>query len=194
MIEQQEQQQREVTEPDPYFYNVTAFWPSSELSDALIYALRNGMTGADLPEPPSDRGYLDALLPYWHAVHKVLDERGMLAAFRRDSLMNARATQCPWWCRGQHPKLISGVGDISHDETLAEVTFADKDSSKLHGPSELQLVLCAYDDGHSVVEADLAIDGDLPHRMDVEDVQRLADAFAEAAVQMRRIAEIDGQS
>jgi hypothetical protein len=39
----------------PTWYNVTRFWPKSELGDVMPFALREGLVrGDELPEPPEN--------------------------------------------------------------------------------------------------------------------------------------------
>ena len=178
--------------PDPYFYNFTSLWPGT--ADALVWALSKDVhmiSGDQLPPLPDDPGAQQV----WRAeVHAALIRLGVFDAYRAQLAGSAYAVSCPWWCAGDHPKLIAGdLDSVLHlSAPLAGVAFSEK--LDLHSASSWQLFagqIEGVDLDGSVTLWPICVDsgptGQPPEQMDVEDLECMSRCYAQAA---ERFAEL----
>jgi hypothetical protein len=170
--------------PDPYWYNVTLFFPHSQLGNVLTFALHEELvSGDELPEPPENRKDFKALAEYHRQISTILDSVNAFELYRADLYKDAVIAKCPWWCVGEHPMMVGHVDPITHTRELGGVNFSDKGRMELHGASDWIVSMESYQHDDGTVD-DPVVDfnpHDLPEQMDAEDIRVLTEVLMNAA-------------
>ncbi|MEO7980329.1 MAG: hypothetical protein ABI807_05505 [Sporichthyaceae bacterium] len=151
------------------------------LAMAAIYGQHNGLlTFEDLPlEMPDGAAFLVA-------VHKVLEERGVLAAYRREQAMNAEAAVCPWWCHGKHPAVFEDGDILIHEAHVATLVLTPTVGSA--GEARVTISAAQLAQGYEGPSVDLTLDstGDV-NALRAESARDLSAALLAAADRLEEI-------
>jgi hypothetical protein len=93
---------------DPHFvmYWVTDGPFPKKLADVLLFANREGLISAD--DLPDRFDEPEGWMAEAASIDRLLAERGAWDAYRQMLTSAAFASQCPFWCHGDHPQMGNG--------------------------------------------------------------------------------------
>jgi hypothetical protein len=148
------------------------------LLEAAIVGQRHGLlTRADLPlEMPDGPAFLAAF-------HKVLDERGALAARRAELQMNAKVAVCPWWCWGQHDALYDMLDGVAHEQQVVTITYDENEPRR----GQVTINISAWENSDGEVAEPTIYAYSVPEELSASGARVLIEHLAKAADRLDEI-------
>ncbi len=155
---------------------------------AALYGHSHGLISYedDMPATPAE----DADWPlYLASVHRMLVDKGVMAAYGQHLVETACAADCPWWCTEAHA-MIASDDAIMHNRVLASVTFDSADT--VNRGKKIDIDLTAFTgpagDKYATVPS---VHMDVPEELSVGDAADLATALRAAVDAVRTIEQAD---
>ncbi|MCU1614698.1 MAG: hypothetical protein JWO98_2238 [Frankiales bacterium] len=148
-----------------------------KLGDVLIFALRKSLITNDDLFDRTDDWMADAA-----RLSQLFEERGAWTAIREELASHAFASQCPFWCNGDHPQM--GNGGVHCDPIFHKLPVSGfhKDGR------DIQTVIYAWQDEDGLGELDIIETGLLPdEELTGEELVHLAEGHLAATQLLEKI-------